>query len=113
MQSYNFFPLTLSMSIKATNFAITKISSPMKPLPEFLTERITAAVKKFIKDEDKYSDNVQLAVNTEDYSVEIADPDDDLPVFDYYPMMELVNVSESGWTPDAEAIASVVDEYVL
>lgn len=85
----------------------------MKQLTDNLTDRITEAVRNFIKDEDKYSDNVQLAVNTQDYSVEIADPDDDLPSFDYYPMMDLVTVSEAGWSPDNDAIASVVEEYIL
>ena len=40
----------------------------------------------------------------------------DLPECDYYPMMDLVQMSaddDGRWLPDDDAIASVVDEYVI
>lgn len=77
--------------------------------------RISEAVSAFIANEDEYEDNVQLAINPSDLSVEIADPDDDLPNLDYFPMMDLVRGSAENagtWEPDEEAIAEVAAQYV-
>ena len=79
-------------------------------------EKITEMVKEYIADEENYSDDVQLEINTTDWSMDIADPENDLPECDYYPIMDLVKMSavEPGkWEPDMEAIESVAAEYVF
>jgi len=79
-----------------------------------LKKRIKDAVAEYIAAEDQFTDNVQLAVNPSDFSVEIADSDDDLPEIDYYPMMDLVRMNPENpacWIPDEEAIDSVCAEY--
>lgn len=78
--------------------------------------RIAELVEKFIKDENAYSDNVQLQINTSDLSLAIADPEQDLPECDYYPMMDLVRGSRENpgqWEPDADAIAEVAADYIF
>ena len=48
--------------------------------------------------------------------MDIADPENDLPNCDYYPMMDLVkmSVTEPGkWVPDMDAINEVAAEYVF
>lgn len=77
-------------------------------------ERITETVKDYIAGEEGYSDDVQLEINTMTWEMDIADPENDLPECDYYPMMDLVrmSVTEAGkWEPDEEAIESVAAEY--
>ena len=78
--------------------------------------RVREAVEEYIADEEGYSDDVQLEINTTDWSMDIADPENDLPNCDYYPVMDLVkmSVSEPGkWEPDMEAIESIAAEYVF
>lgn len=80
-----------------------------------LIEKITATVAEYIDGEESYGDDVQLQINTENFEVEIADPENDLPDCDYYPMMDLVQMSAKNpgtWEPDADAIESVAAEYV-
>ncbi|MDE6443484.1 MAG: hypothetical protein K2K64_03550 [Muribaculaceae bacterium] len=73
-------------------------------------------VKEYIADEEAYSDDVQLQIDTTTWQLEIADPENDLPNCDYYPMMDLVSMSttEPGrWVPDEDAIAEIAAEYVF
>lgn len=73
-------------------------------------------VKEYIADEEAYSDDVQLRIDTTNWQMDIADPEDDLPNCDYYPMMELVKMSTADpgrWEPDEEAIEGVAAEYVF
>lgn len=83
---------------------------------EEFVKRLREVVEDYIAGEDSYTDNVQLEVNTTDWSMDIADPENDLPNCDYYPMLDLVKMSveEPGkWLPDEEAIESVAAEYVF
>lgn len=78
--------------------------------------RLTELVNDYIAEEEAYSDDVQLQINTLSWEMEIADPENDLPGCDYYPMMDLVKMSAENpgqWEPDAEAIESVAAEYVF
>lgn len=80
------------------------------------TELLTAAVREYIAGEEEYSDDVQLRINTVTWAVDIADPEDDLPDCDYYPVMDLVAMSATdpgAWEPDADAIAEVAADYVF
>ncbi|MCH5223771.1 MAG: hypothetical protein J1E82_06990 [Muribaculaceae bacterium] len=82
---------------------------------EFI-RRITETVEDYIAAEESYSDDVQLEINTVDWNMDIADPENDLPNCDYYPIMDLVKMSaeEPGkWEPDEETIESVAAEYVF
>ena len=77
---------------------------------------ITEVVKDYIASEESYSDDVQLEINTTNWEMDIADPENDLPECDYYPLMDLVkmSVSQPGkWEPDKEAIESIAAEYVF
>ena len=77
---------------------------------------ITEIVEDYIAGEESYSDDVQLEINTENWEMDIADPENDLPNCDYYPVMDLVKMSvkEPGkWEPDLEAIESLAAEYVF
>ena len=79
-------------------------------------KKLTELVKEYILDEENYSDDVQVEINTVDWNMDIADPENDLPNCDYYPVMDLVRMSstEPGkWEPDPEAIESVAVEYVF
>lgn len=79
-------------------------------------ELITAIVNEYILDEENYSDDVQLEINTTTWEMDIADPENDLPSCDYYPIMDLVKMSTSEpgkWEPDEEAIESLAAEYVF
>lgn len=79
-------------------------------------DRLTSLVNDYIAHDEAYSDDVQLEINTTDWSLDIADPDNDLPNCDYYPMMDLVRMSTSQpgkWEADADAIADVAAEYVF
>lgn len=81
-----------------------------------LTDRLRMTVEEYIDHEDSYCDDVQLAINPSDFSLEIADPEDDLPNLDYYPMMDLIctSTSEPGkWLPDEDAINEVVSSYII
>lgn len=80
---------------------------------EFI-EKLTALVEDYIDGEESYSDNVQLEINTVNWEMDIADPENDLPNCDYYPVMDLIRMSrtEPGrWEPDTDAIADVAAEY--
>ncbi len=73
-------------------------------------------VSEYIADEEAYSDDAQLQINTTTWEMEIADPENDLPNCDYYPVMDLVRMSTTHpgkWEPDEEAIADVAAEYVF
>lgn len=83
---------------------------------EAFVKAIEQTVKEFIAHEEDYSDDVQLQIRTSDLSLEIADPENDIPGCDYYPVMDLVMMSaaEPGkWEPDREAIESVAAEYIV
>lgn len=82
---------------------------------EFI-KRLTETVEDFIAAEESYSDDVQLEINTVTWETDIADPENDLPNCDYYPIMDLVKMSatEPGkWEPDEDAISDVAAEYVF
>jgi hypothetical protein len=82
---------------------------------EFI-KNLTDLVKEYIAEEEAYSDDVQLQIDTTDWQMEIADPENDLPNCDYYPMMDLVRMSASNpgaWEPDTDAIAEVAADYVF
>lgn len=82
---------------------------------EFI-KRLREIVEDYIEGEENYSDDVQLEINTTDWSLDIADPENDLPNCDYYPILDLVkmSVSEPGkWEPDEDAIESIAAEYVF
>ena len=80
------------------------------------TDRLRETVEDYIAGEEGYSDDVQLEINTTDWSMDIADPENDLPNCDYYPIMDLVKMSveqPGKWVPDESAIESVAAEYVF
>ncbi len=79
-------------------------------------QNLTALVRDYIAHDEAYSDDVQLEINTVTWEMDIADPENNLPNCDYYPMMDLVSMSPTApgqWIPDADAIASVAAEYVF
>ena len=83
---------------------------------EEFTARLRQTVLEFIEGEESYSDDVQIEINTTDWSMDIADPENDLPNCDYYPVMDLVKMSievPGKWEPDESAIESVAAEYVF
>ena len=78
--------------------------------------KVRETVEEYIAGEESYSDDVQLEINTTDWNMDIADPENDLPNCDYYPMMDLVKMSVTDpgkWEPDESAIESVAAEYVF
>ena len=80
------------------------------------TKRLTELVEDYIAEEEAYSDDVQLQIDTTTFDMEIADPENDLPNCDYYPMMDLVRMSTENvgaWEPDPDAISEVAAEYVF
>lgn len=77
---------------------------------------LTELVNEYIEADEAYSDNVQLEINTTTWDMDIANPENDLPNCDYYPMMDLVKMSTSNpgqWEPDTDAITEVAAEYVF
>lgn len=77
---------------------------------------LTDLVNEYIAADEAYSDDVQLEINTTTWEMDIADPENDLPNCDYYPMMDLVKMSvvnPGQWESDHEAIADVAAEYVF
>lgn len=107
-------------------------------LKEFEKE-ITAAVERYIADEETYDDNAQLQIDPETYKVTVVDSDEaesestvapdesegktnegeqispEVAGMDYIDVMELVKMSpdEPGkWIPDAEAIKALAKEYL-
>ena len=79
-------------------------------------KRIKDTVEDYIAGEENYSDDVQLEINTVNWEMDIADPENDLPDCDYYPILDLVKMSveqPGKWEPDMEAIESVAAEYVF
>lgn len=82
---------------------------------EFI-KNLREIVKEYIETEENYSDDVQLEINTTDWSMDIADPENDLPNCDYYPILDLIkmSVTQPGkWEPDEAAIESIASEYVF
>lgn len=80
------------------------------------TKRIRETVEEYIDGEETYGDDVQLEINTTDWSMDIADPENDLPNCDYYPILDLVKMSVENpgkWEPDEASIESVAAEYVF
>lgn len=78
------------------------------------TSDIRKTVEEYLQQEEAYGDDAQLKVNPSTGSVTIADGDDDDPASDYWPMMDLVAMSETEpgkWLPDDAAIAEVAAEY--
>ena len=79
-------------------------------------ERLTELVNDYIAEEEAYSDDVQLEINTVNWEMDIADPENDLPDCDYYPMMDLVKMSTKNpgqWEPDIDAITDIAAEYAF
>lgn len=79
-------------------------------------QSLTNLVNEYIATEEAYSDDVQLQIDTTNLNMEIADPDNDLPNCDYYPMMDLVRMSVTNpgqWEPDPDAIVNVAAEYIF
>lgn len=79
-------------------------------------EKVTEMVEEYIAGEESYSDDVQLEINTTTWEMDIADPENDLPECDYYPILDLVKMSVENpgtWEPDHEAIVSLAAEYVF
>lgn len=77
---------------------------------------LTNLVEEYTAAEEAYSDDVQLEINTTTWEMDIADPENDLPNCDYYPMMDLVKMSASNpgqWEPDNNAIVDIAAEYVF
>lgn len=82
---------------------------------EKLRHSLNNAVKEYLENEEAYSDNVQLEINTATLEVALADPDQDLPGCDYYQVMDLVKASTDNpgsWEVDEDAVSSVVAEYL-
>lgn len=80
-----------------------------------LTMRIYAAVCRYLAD-SALSDNVQLQIDKTDLSVEIADPEQDLPDCDYYPISELITETDKGssmYRPDDNAISNLAAQYFI
>lgn len=78
--------------------------------------KVKEVVEDYIAGEEGYSDDVQLEINTINWDMDIADPENDLPDCDYYPLMDLVKMSVSDpgkWELDMAAIESVAAEYAL
>ena len=78
--------------------------------------KLKEIVSEYIAEEEAYSDDVQLQINTLNWEMEIADPENDLPDCDYWPMMDLVRMSAANpgkWEPDPDAIEEVAAEYVF
>ena len=78
--------------------------------------RVREVVEDYIAGEEGYSDDVQLEIDTTDWSMDIADPENDLPNCDYYPILDLVKMSTGQpglWLPDEAAIESIAAEYVF
>ncbi len=79
-----------------------------------MAETIRKTVGKYISEEECHSDDTQLRINTLTKEVDLADPEDDLPDYDYYPVMDLVRGSDTEpgrWIPDEDAISDVAAEY--
>lgn len=82
---------------------------------ENLTHRIRETVEKYISQEECYGDDTQLRIDTTTLDIDLADPEDDLPECDYYPVMDLVRGSDTEpgkWIPDMDAIQEIVTEYL-
>lgn len=91
---------------------MTELPQPAQTLAQHITE----AVNEFIANEEAFTDNVQIRINIQTMEVAIADPEDDLPECDYYPVMDLVRASSDApgkWVPDEEAINAVVADYFV
>lgn len=86
-----------------------------KSKTEELRDTIYRAVMEYLDNEESYSDDTQLEINTNTMEVTLADADQDLPGCDYYEVMDLVRGDENSpgqWTPDNDAIEEVVADYI-
>lgn len=111
--SFPLHALTLRKQTNSTTMADSDYSTN-QDLRNF-EQRIYNLVNEYITNEEDYSDDVQLEINTEDLTLHIADPEQDLPNCDYYPIMDLVRASEESpgeWVPDGEAITEVAAGYI-
>lgn len=80
-----------------------------------LTMRIYAAVCRYLSD-PHLTENVQIQIDKTDLSVEIADPEQDLPNCDYYPVSELITETDKGsalFLPDDNAISNLTAQYFI
>ncbi len=86
----------------------------MKPSRQAFAERLTKALGEYIADEEAYGDAPQLRINPREFTAEvIADPDEDLPEFDYYDAIDmLVSADDGHFGVDPEAVEEVAAEYV-
>ena len=103
----------------------TTFANP-KEMLDFLAERAKAAtwisglakdiydaVVYYIMHFQDFEGNVQLQINDEDYSVALADPEQDLPNCDYFEVNKLLIDSPEGLAPDDEAIATLAAGYYV
>ena len=78
-----------------------------------LAKDIYDAVVYYIMHFQDFEGNVQLQINDEDYSVALADPEQDLPNCDYFEVNKLLIDSPEGLSPDDEAIATLAAGYYV
>lgn len=79
-------------------------------------EDIKKIVVEFLNQEESYGDDPQLKLNPATGEMTIVDDDDNEEGFDYWPIMDLVAMSETEpgkWQPDDEAIAAVIEDYTV
>lgn len=85
-------------------------------MPQTITDKITEQVCHYLNNEQQYTDNIQLRINPQTFEVDLADAEDDLPTFDYVPIMELIKMSSTTpgqWEPDTEAINLLAADYII
>lgn len=81
---------------------------------EIFCQQIYDMVEEYLGNEEAYSDDAQLEINTENLSLSITDSDQEMMYCDYYPIMDFVRVSENDpglWEPDRVAIEDVAADY--
>ncbi len=81
---------------------------------EDFSKTVLRAVERYIADEEVFDDHAQLTVNPTNLEIDIVDGDEDIPDdIDQYDVMDLLTMGMEGhWQPDAEAIASLAEEYI-
>lgn len=81
---------------------------------EALRRAIAGAVQAYLDNEEAYSDATQVQIDTTSLEAELADPDQDLPGFDYFDVMDFVRMGADGeWISDPEAIADAAAQYAV
>ena len=81
---------------------------------EALRSAIAGAVQAYLANEEAYSDATQVQINVATMEAELADPDQDLPGYDYFDVMEFVRMGADGaWIEDPEAIADAAAQYAV